>query len=664
MSNYTGHQSATAQQHTANEIVALVEAATGRPMKRSSGQWEGPCPNPACPKGPGENRFYVLEDGGYFCRKCCPDGSDKAAFLALTYSIFSQPAPKARPNGKDDEPDPLELVVDDGKANGAKKDEPVEFQPPIARTVEKQWDYHDAEGGLLMSVWLLKARTTKGNKRFVQAAALESMSGGYAGPMEAVLGDYRPLYGLAALAAKPGAAIVLVEGEKCADAVNAALAAHDDGDHLATTWPGGSAKGHWSKADVTALKGREVFLWPDKDEVGDKAMRGMAAKLIAVGARLKWVVPPDRLKAKGDAADLDADEVVAAIRGAHTYEPPGAGQTEAEQIFVDPTAKVVMPMNEQGLESALRQIGYLLRFNERDRSIEYADLRNQRQLLIESRDEEARRYGTARWQKIDEIEEAGLISVLAERFVFEGSQKNLPYRLPPNRFKQWAQAIVWRGGHRVDPFELYLRSLPSWDKAPRLDTYLGELVELTDADSKALAPWAGRYPFMAAVKRTFEPGFKSDTSPVYIGPPGAGKSTLARSVLPEGADGNRWFTDALSLDSDTKVQLEAILGKVIVEIAEMSGAARAKETVKTFLARTMDNAIRLSYARYPGEFSRRCIFVGTADTNDALPNDPNLRRFGPVHFRPKDGAESAVPAIREYMTKWRDQLWAEAIARN
>ncbi len=72
---------------TAAEIVALVEAKTGKPMVREGDEWKGPCPNPACPEGPGTDRFYIRANGKYFCRKCCADGSDKAAFLALTESF-------------------------------------------------------------------------------------------------------------------------------------------------------------------------------------------------------------------------------------------------------------------------------------------------------------------------------------------------------------------------------------------------------------------------------------------------------------------------------------------------------------------------------------------------------------------------------------------------
>jgi len=69
----------------------------------------------------------------------------------------------------------------------------------------------------------------------------------------------RPLYGLDVLAAKPNARVLVVEGEKAADA-----AAGICGDlYAVVSWPGGAAA--WEMADWSALQGRKVLLWPDAD---------------------------------------------------------------------------------------------------------------------------------------------------------------------------------------------------------------------------------------------------------------------------------------------------------------------------------------------------------------------------------------------------------------
>ncbi|WFC43239.1 CHC2 zinc finger domain-containing protein [Pseudoxanthomonas sp. SE1] len=77
----------------------------------------------------------------------------------------------------------------------------------------------------------------------------------------------RPLLGLDALAARPQAPVLVVEGEKCR-----AAGADAWPQYAVISWPGGS---HGvTKADWSPLAGRDVVLWPDADAAGDKAMRG------------------------------------------------------------------------------------------------------------------------------------------------------------------------------------------------------------------------------------------------------------------------------------------------------------------------------------------------------------------------------------------------------
>lgn len=79
--------------------------------------------------------------------------------------------------------------------------------------------------------------------------------------------DPRPLLGLDALAAKPDAPVLIVEGEKCRAAGASAWP-----QYAVVAWPGGT--NGISKVDWTPLSGRDVVLWPDADEVGITAMCG------------------------------------------------------------------------------------------------------------------------------------------------------------------------------------------------------------------------------------------------------------------------------------------------------------------------------------------------------------------------------------------------------
>lgn len=77
----------------------------------------------------------------------------------------------------------------------------------------------------------------------------------------------RPLLGLDALAAKPQAPVLIVEGEKCRAAGAGAWP-----QYAVVAWPGGT---HGiGKVDWSPLAGRDVVMWPDADEVGLRAMIG------------------------------------------------------------------------------------------------------------------------------------------------------------------------------------------------------------------------------------------------------------------------------------------------------------------------------------------------------------------------------------------------------
>lgn len=77
-------------------------------------------------------------------------------------------------------------------------------------------------------------------------------------------GDNRPLYGLEALAQRPEAPVLIVEGEKTAEAAKEIFP-----EYVVLTWSGGC--GSVSKSNWSVLTGRVITLWPDHDEPGRQA---------------------------------------------------------------------------------------------------------------------------------------------------------------------------------------------------------------------------------------------------------------------------------------------------------------------------------------------------------------------------------------------------------
>lgn len=119
----------------------------------------------------------------------------------------------------------------------------------------------------------------------------------------------RPIYNLDYLRHRPDAPVLIVEGEKTADAAAKLLP-----DYIVITWPSG-CKAH-GKADWTPLSARQCTLWPDADVVGIQAMAKLASTLAAAGAAsVRIVQPPSDVADGWDLADCDwsTEEILAHI---------------------------------------------------------------------------------------------------------------------------------------------------------------------------------------------------------------------------------------------------------------------------------------------------------------------------------------------------------------
>lgn len=110
----------------------------------------------------------------------------------------------------------------------------------------------------------------------------------------------RMLYNLDQIAvAPPDVPVLLVEGEKAADAADAYL---PEG-WVASTWPSGSTAA--PKADFSPLRDRDVIFWPDNDKAGRAVTDLLTATLERAGHRggFAAVPVPSALPPKWDLAD-------------------------------------------------------------------------------------------------------------------------------------------------------------------------------------------------------------------------------------------------------------------------------------------------------------------------------------------------------------------------
>jgi hypothetical protein len=128
----------------------------------------------------------------------------------------------------------------------------------------------------------------------------------------------RPLYRLHDLAARPTAPVLIVEGEKAADAASTIFP-----DFVVMTSPNGAQSPH--KANWSPLSGRKVVIWPDHDEPGARYAAVVNEMVIAAGATsVRIVTLPAGLPVGWDLADplpahLSSDDILKCLIAAKAH---------------------------------------------------------------------------------------------------------------------------------------------------------------------------------------------------------------------------------------------------------------------------------------------------------------------------------------------------------
>lgn len=206
-------------------------------------------------------------------------------------------------------------------------------------------------------------------------------------------------------------------------------------------------------------------------------------------------------------------------------------------------------------------------------------------------------------------------------------------------------AVISEAEHnRVSPPKAWLESL-TWDKTPRLDTWLSSTYNVAD---NAYHNAVGANWLKGVVKRLVFPGCKFDYVLVLEGPQGIGKST-SLAIL-----GGAWHVETV-FSPDNKDFFMLFAGNAIVEFSEGESLSRT-ETKKLKAVITMaHDKYRPPYDRSVRDFPRQCVFAMTTNQAQYLKDETGNRRWLPVAIEEKIN--------NEWLRDNRDQLYAEAYER-
>lgn len=498
-----------------------------------------------------------------------------------------------------------------------------------------------------------------------------------------------------------GRTVVLVEGERKAETLQALLDAGAPNVYCVASWPGGCKA--WPKAAWQWIAGSTVVLWPDcdakhvpltkaeRDQCGDEVARQVAqaskpllppekqpglAAMLAIGAHLRdqhtCSVSLLPIPAPGEVVDgWDCDDAISVDGWDFDRVLSFLGQAGALPTLVDgkpvkvtaekakPEKKFDPPAEadhdtgddafEEHLDFVCEQLGCKRHDLGVTRKLVITALRKAPSLNRCIAFDQLRGAPCTRepWPWRDA---AGPLEDSDDLRL--GDYLSRVYKLKAASRAALTEAIATVADEvRFHPVRDWLDGLQH-DGVQRLDKWL---IHVLGMDAAKLKPrrrryleLMGRFLMMGLVARVFEPGVKFDYSPVFEGIAGVGKSTFIKVLV-----GAEFFSDTHFDIGNGKEGMEQLEGLWGYELSEMTAFRRADtDSVKQFFSSTVDR-FRGAYGKYVQPHPRQCVIFCTTNKRQYLYDLTGNRRFWPVWINQR--------ILLEWLKKYRERLFAEAL---
>lgn len=422
----------------------------------------------------------------------------------------------------------------------------------------------------------------------------------------------RPIYGLEQLKIHPAKPVLIVEGEKTAAAGKTLLP-----DFNSLTWLGGCTT--VDKVDWSVLKGKTVYLLPDNDENGYKAMEWLLEGLRDIAAQVHFVdIQKLRLAAKWDIADLyddhgeiEPDDVISFIRDApvHVYKP----KIIPHESFPDLSDKG-RPLNTS------ENIMHLLSSHS-----------------IEVRHNLMTNYPEFKWHD-------ATFSATNEADCFLTEISNMCVRNGVPKMDLPAHLIYISDKSRYHPAQDFIESKP-WDGVSRIQSLLDTIeTPKKDLSDRLIYRW-----LLSCVAALYLPnGIASEGALVFQGAQKVGKTYWLLKLMPEPY--RHLVKEGVSVNVDNKDDIMQATNIWIAELGEIASTFKKSDidSLKNFITRSIDE-YRVPFGRFSRRLPRRTIFYGSVNAQYFLADDTGNRRFWVV----------PVTKIDYEHTIDMQQLWAE-----
>ncbi len=567
---------------------------------------------------------------------------------------------------------------------------------------------HDLHG------YVVRFRTSKGGKDTLPytwcTSARDGASRWHWKQFEAPRPLYLPSYEL-----PNERTVVLVEGERKADVLQALLDSGAAGVYCVASWPGGCKA--WLHADWAWLAGSTVLLWPDADSkrepltvaerkaCADDAARellqatkpylkqpkqpGMKA-MLGIGRHLKDVhgcsvsllpIPAVAAVPDGwDAADAietdgwDFDSVMLFFAQAHGLPADDA----PEEV---PEKKSDSPVSTEGPEKPAVAGPDECEFRDHLQfMVDQAKLKGvweiqpNRKLVIVALRKAAQLRDCLGFNDLTGApstvvpwpwrSEAGPLKDTDDLML--GDYLSSEYKLKAISRSALAEAIdTVAEGRRFHPVRDYLSHL-KWDEKPRLEKWLihvlGVPLELAKQDDgtapteRAQRLHARRLKYLGLVGRFMLGGLVNRVMnpgcKFDYSPVLEGLPGVGKSTFVKELVGEQYFSDTHFDVGNGKDGMEQLEGLWGYELSELTAFKRAdSEQIKQFFSSTVDR-FRGAYGRHVQAHPRQVVIFCTTNKRVYLYDLTGNRRFWPIWID--------QPINIEWMRKYRDQLFAEA----
>lgn len=478
-----------------------------------------------------------------------------------------------------------------------------------------------------------------------------------------------PLYNLDKITKHPTKRIIITEGEKAADAAQKLLG----NTFIATCWLGGAQAVR--KVNLAPILNRDVVIWPDNDEPGQKCMNYIFEQISPFASKIKMIQYALEDQKAMDAADLIGlpQEVVNDFLKKRTVQlkpfikndlaDVDDTQTLSFESDVSPTTSVESPT--QGPTQGPTQVP-----TQTSAFAEIVETARFTQLIQDAHLDMATKTKVA-------CTEDNILRVMAydkkfhSSFFFDEFYKNYfetftsetPQPIDDffiTNLKIYLQRTYQMRNLSTSQVEsallVFIHNQPKrnqvaeqiasykWDGVPRIDTFFEDIYGCyPSAYSKDL----GRIFWLSIVYRACEPGCKMDTVVILEGAQGIKKSSSLELI------GGKNYGVA-GRDISSKDFFLKIRSKSIVEIAELNAFTKSDHNELKEIISTRTDEFRAPYAKTVGAHPRTCVFVGTTNEEHYLADETGARRYLPIKCNIVNF---------ELLEQLLDQYYAEAYQR-